>query len=481
MIVGGAVPGGGAADPRPRRRGRHAEPPRPPRDGRRQHRRRRHRRRRRRRPRDGQAATCSISAWAPARSASPAPGRFYILSAPAHATHPTRLIRIAEAAVDAGSARAETSNERTIYQFVHPDVMPSCQLVVGLTRLEPGSVWNTMPAHVHDRRMEAYLYFDLPRDRARLHLMGEPGETRHLVVRQRGGRDLAALVDPLPAPAPRPTPSSGRWPATTSTTRDMDMVRDGRPAVSDPLPPRRQGRRWSPAPTPASARRSPSALAAAGAEVVCRRPLARSTRPSALIAAAGGSGRAARRSRSTTRWRPPTRSPTAGPLDILVNNAGIIRRADAVDFTEADWDAVIDVNLKAVFFLCQAFARAGARPRRRRHDRQHRLAALVPGRHPRAGLHRLQARRRRPHQRAGQRVGGAGHQRQRHRAGLHRHQQHRRAARRRRPQPRDPRRIPAGRWGEPEDIAGAAVFLASPAARYLHGAIIPVDGGWLAR
>ena len=93
-------------------------------------------------------------------------GRFYILSAPAHATHPTRLIRIAEAAsVKLGSA--ETSNERTIYQFVHPDVMTACQLVVGLTRLEPGSVWNTMPAHVHDRRMEAYLYIDLARDRPR--------------------------------------------------------------------------------------------------------------------------------------------------------------------------------------------------------------------------------------------------------------------------------------------------------------------------
>jgi 4-deoxy-L-threo-5-hexosulose-uronate ketol-isomerase len=113
-------------------------------------------------------------------------GRFYLLSAPAHATHPTRLIRIAEAAsVTLGSA--EASNARTIYQFVHPDVMQACQLVVGMTRLEPGSVWNTMPAHVHDRRMEAYLYIDLPEGARAIHLMGEPTETRHLVLANEEG------------------------------------------------------------------------------------------------------------------------------------------------------------------------------------------------------------------------------------------------------------------------------------------------------
>ena len=113
-------------------------------------------------------------------------GRFYILSAPAHATYPTRLIRIADAASNkVGSA--ETANARTIYQFVHPDVMKSCQLVVGLTRLEPGSVWNTMPAHVHDRRMEAYLYIDLPDNARVLHLMGEPSETRHIVCANEEG------------------------------------------------------------------------------------------------------------------------------------------------------------------------------------------------------------------------------------------------------------------------------------------------------
>jgi 4-deoxy-L-threo-5-hexosulose-uronate ketol-isomerase len=113
-------------------------------------------------------------------------GRFYLLSAPAHATHPTRLIRIAEAAtVTLGTA--EASNARTIYQFVHPDVMTACQLVVGMTRLEPGSVWNTMPAHVHDRRMEAYLYVDLPENARVIHLMGPPSQTRHLVLKNEEG------------------------------------------------------------------------------------------------------------------------------------------------------------------------------------------------------------------------------------------------------------------------------------------------------
>jgi len=113
-------------------------------------------------------------------------GRFYLLSAPAHATYPTRLIRISEAASNRVGT-PETANARTIYQFVHPDVMPSCQLVVGLTKLEPGSVWNTMPAHVHDRRMEAYLYIDLAESARVLHLMGEPSETRHIVCASEEG------------------------------------------------------------------------------------------------------------------------------------------------------------------------------------------------------------------------------------------------------------------------------------------------------
>jgi 4-deoxy-L-threo-5-hexosulose-uronate ketol-isomerase len=110
------------------------------------------------------------------------PARFYLLSAPAHAAHPTKLIRIGDARrLDLGSQA--TSNERSIFQFVHPEGVRTCQLVVGMTQLAPGSVWNTMPCHVHDRRMEAYLYFDLPETARVFHFMGEPDETRHVVMK----------------------------------------------------------------------------------------------------------------------------------------------------------------------------------------------------------------------------------------------------------------------------------------------------------
>lgn len=109
-------------------------------------------------------------------------GRFYIVSAPAHKSFPARLIKIEEAgSIKLGSA--ETANERTIYQFVHPDVMESCQLVMGYTMFHGGSVWNTMPAHVHDRRMEAYFYFNLDENNRVFHFMGEPSETRHVVMK----------------------------------------------------------------------------------------------------------------------------------------------------------------------------------------------------------------------------------------------------------------------------------------------------------
>ena len=110
------------------------------------------------------------------------PAKFYLLSAPAHAPYPTKLIRQTDAKrLDLGSA--ETANQRSIFQFVNPDSVQTCQLVAGLTSFAPGSVWNTMPAHVHDRRMEAYLYFDLKPDAFVVHLMGEPQESRHLIVR----------------------------------------------------------------------------------------------------------------------------------------------------------------------------------------------------------------------------------------------------------------------------------------------------------
>ncbi len=109
------------------------------------------------------------------------PAKFYIVSAPAHHTYPTRHIRIDQAKrVDLGSTA--TCNERSIFQFIHPEGVQTCQLVVGMTTLAPGSIWNTMPAHTHSCRMEAYLYFDLDPAQRVIHLMGEPQETRHLIV-----------------------------------------------------------------------------------------------------------------------------------------------------------------------------------------------------------------------------------------------------------------------------------------------------------
>ncbi|SDE51787.1 4-deoxy-L-threo-5-hexosulose-uronate ketol-isomerase [Paracoccus isoporae] len=108
-------------------------------------------------------------------------GRFYIVSAPAHRALPCRLVTVDEAK-EVKLGAVETSNKRTIRQFIHPLVMESCQLVLGYTSLEDGSVWNTIPSHHHDRRMEAYLYHGMDADARVLHLMGQPQETRHLFV-----------------------------------------------------------------------------------------------------------------------------------------------------------------------------------------------------------------------------------------------------------------------------------------------------------
>ena len=109
------------------------------------------------------------------------PAKFYMVSAPAHRAYETRLIKIADAAKRPLGAM-ETSNKRVINQFIHPDVLPTCQLSMGMTVLEPGSVWNTMPAHTHERRMEVYMYFEIPQDNVVFHMMGEGGETRHIVM-----------------------------------------------------------------------------------------------------------------------------------------------------------------------------------------------------------------------------------------------------------------------------------------------------------
>ncbi len=109
------------------------------------------------------------------------PAKFYCVSAPAHCSYETRLIKIADAAKRPLGAM-ETSNKRTINQFIHPDVLKTCQLSMGMTVLEPGSVWNTMPAHTHERRMEVYFYFEVPENNVVFHMMGEGNETRHIVM-----------------------------------------------------------------------------------------------------------------------------------------------------------------------------------------------------------------------------------------------------------------------------------------------------------
>jgi 4-deoxy-L-threo-5-hexosulose-uronate ketol-isomerase len=110
------------------------------------------------------------------------PARYYLLCAPAHKSYPTTKISIKESEpLHLGSD--EQSNRRTIYKYIHPDGVASCQLVMGLTILEPKNVWNTMPTHTHARRIEAYFYFDFPQEDVVVHFMGPPSETRHIMVR----------------------------------------------------------------------------------------------------------------------------------------------------------------------------------------------------------------------------------------------------------------------------------------------------------
>lgn len=219
-------------------------------------------------------------------------------------------------------------------------------------------------------------------------------------------------------------------------------------------------------------------LAVAGAEVVCagRRGCDETL---AAIAAAGGTG-----SGLLLDFADPmaARDAFAGAgFDILVNNAGIIRRADSVDFTEADWDDVIDVNLKAVFFTCQAFAKAVlARGGRGRivniasllsFQGGIRVPSYTASKHGVAGLTKLLA-----NEWAAKGINvnaiAPGYIETSNTEAL-RADAARNAA--------ILERIPAGRWGAAEDIAGAAVFLCSDAANYVHGAVLNVDGGWLAR
>lgn len=110
------------------------------------------------------------------------PAKFYFNSAPAHKTYPTVFIDLAKAN-KRPIGTLEDSNKRTINQFIHPAVLETCQLSMGMTALDSGNMWNTMPCHTHERRMEVYLYFDLPDDAVVFHMMGQPDETRHIVMK----------------------------------------------------------------------------------------------------------------------------------------------------------------------------------------------------------------------------------------------------------------------------------------------------------
>ncbi|WP_163920286.1 5-dehydro-4-deoxy-D-glucuronate isomerase [Photobacterium sp. Alg240-V54] len=110
------------------------------------------------------------------------PARFYLNCAPAHHGYPTRKITREDASPEQIGSQ-ENCNVRTIYKYLHPSVLPTCQLLMGMTELAAGSLWNTMPCHTHERRMEVYLYFDMSQDNIVFHYMGEPQETRHIVVR----------------------------------------------------------------------------------------------------------------------------------------------------------------------------------------------------------------------------------------------------------------------------------------------------------
>ena len=118
------------------------------------------------------------------------PAKFYMVSAPAHVSYETRLIKIADAAKKPLGDPA-TSNKRVINQFIHPAVLKTCQLSMGLTELDSGSVWNTMPAHTHERRMEIYTYFEIPENNIVFHFMGQGQETRHIVM-----KNFDAVISP---------------------------------------------------------------------------------------------------------------------------------------------------------------------------------------------------------------------------------------------------------------------------------------------
>ena len=114
------------------------------------------------------------------------PAKFIFFSCPAHHEYPVQMMKPSDA-TPAEMGSSETANHRVINKYIHPDGLKSCQLMLGVTNFKPGSLWNTMAPHLHDRRMEAYFYFNLPENQRVLHLMGEPNETRHMFINNEEG------------------------------------------------------------------------------------------------------------------------------------------------------------------------------------------------------------------------------------------------------------------------------------------------------
>ena len=132
-------------------------------------------------PKDGIYVGMGVQEITMESASAQAPAKFYINTCPAHKTYPTVLVDI-DRANKRPLGSVENCNKRTINQYFHPDVMQSCQLCMGMTELEPGSNWNTMPCHTHERRMEVYFYFNLSDPNVVFHMMGEPTQTRHIVM-----------------------------------------------------------------------------------------------------------------------------------------------------------------------------------------------------------------------------------------------------------------------------------------------------------